>query len=178
MIFYEPPYRGLSKLISGGQCGADFGGVDAGLHFGIKTGGHVPYGWRTHFGPKPELALHGLVEHPSAAYQPRTRVNVKHADATAIIGTNLQSPGCKLTLKYCKELNKPALLFPIPGIFDENLLNEYTLQLTNDIIERQITTLNVAGNRDKYGTLHYDFTFSLILKMLLLLEEQNLVVRK
>lgn len=38
----NPGYLGLRKVISGGQTGADRGGIDAAFEMGLKTGGHAP----------------------------------------------------------------------------------------------------------------------------------------
>lgn len=43
----------LRWIISGGQTGADQGGLDAGKALGLKTGGLMPKGWRTEAGPRP-----------------------------------------------------------------------------------------------------------------------------
>ncbi len=46
----------IECCISGGQSGADFGGLLAAKRCGIPTGGKIPKGFLTENGPKPELA--------------------------------------------------------------------------------------------------------------------------
>jgi hypothetical protein len=54
----------LTKVISGGQTGADQAGWRAARAFGIPTGGWMPLEFRTERGPCPELAAFGAVEIP------------------------------------------------------------------------------------------------------------------
>jgi hypothetical protein len=52
----------IERVISGGQTGADQGGLRAAQACGIPTGGWAPRGWLTEAGPAPWLADWGLVE--------------------------------------------------------------------------------------------------------------------
>lgn len=122
------------RIISGGQTGADRGGLLAGADLGIKTGGWAPKGWLTERGPEPKLREFGLVQHSSPNYPPRTRMNCQDSDLTAIFG-DLTSPGTKLTIKLCQEDSIPYLLNP-----DSQELRDMCESLG-------VETLNVAGNR-------------------------------
>lgn len=54
----------LTKIISGGQTGADEGGLEGARLLGIPTGGTAPKGYRTENGPNLTLRdTYGLVEH-------------------------------------------------------------------------------------------------------------------
>jgi len=78
----------LSKIISGGQTGADQGGLEAAKILGVETGGRVPLGFKTEIGPMPDLGPQfGLVELVSGEYAPRTRYNVVDSDGTIIFGS-------------------------------------------------------------------------------------------
>ncbi|WP_407305911.1 YpsA SLOG family protein [Acinetobacter sp.] len=164
----EPHYYGLLKVISGGQTGADRGGIDAAFELGVPTGGHAPQGWRTSRGAAPELARIGLVQDISAAYPPRTRLNVKNSDATVIVGTRMQSPGSVLTHSLCLKLKKPCKQIA----FTENYTNEEILAAAKELAawirKKRVMVLNVAGNRDSYASyLHHHMTFKLIQATLL-----------
>ena len=50
----------IKKVISGGQTGADQGGLMAAWERGIATGGAVPFEYRTNLGPNPILEALGL----------------------------------------------------------------------------------------------------------------------
>ena len=43
------------KIISGGQTGADLGGLEGARDAGIETGGWAPAGYRTEIGDQEEL---------------------------------------------------------------------------------------------------------------------------
>ena len=99
----------LAKVISGGQTGADQGALRAARSAGIPTGGTAPQGWATETGPFPELAGFGLVECEEPGYPPRTRANVRDADATLWFG-DWHSPGGRTTLDACRVIGRPFLI--------------------------------------------------------------------
>ena len=128
----------LRKIISGGQTGADQGGLIAGKKLLLETGGTAPPYWMTEEGPFPELASHfGLVEGPydRAIYPIRTKRNVEDSDGTVLFG-RMSSPGSKLTLRLCKDLHKPHIVNP-----NARVLKRF-VEINN------IEVLNVAGNRE------------------------------
>lgn len=125
----------VKKIISGGQTGADQGGLAAARELGIETGGTAPLGWKTEDGPEPALAGYGLVESKEANYSARTVMNVKDSDGTVIFSTSLGSTGTKLTIHWTEQLKRPYILNPTPE------------QLREWADENNIQTLNVAGNR-------------------------------
>lgn len=166
LVLNQPEYQGIKKVISGGQCGADFGGLLAAEALGIPTGGFIPKGFRTHHGPRPELGSRfNLVETLDFGYKTRTVKNVKLADGTIIIATNLGSPGCVLTSNSCRAFNKPVLPIKLtPAMVESDMVNLIVEWLTSNLIE----TLNVAGNRDKIGNVHETMTVNLLMKSLAL----------
>lgn len=126
----------LKKIISGGQTGADQGGLEAGRELGLVTGGTATLGWRTEDGPQQKLLEgFGLKESGVSGYPFRTEMNVVNSDATVIFG-NLDSPGSKLTLSYCKRYIMPYFTNPPPGC------------LRRWVDKYHIKVLNVAGNRE------------------------------
>jgi len=131
----------LKKIISGGQTGADQGGLEAAVELGIETGGKAPLGFKTEQGPMPSLgSQYGLEELASHEYPPRTRYNIVDSDGTIIFG-RLSEPGSRLTHRMCKESKKPFLLL--------EELDENGLYLVRTFIKMyKIQTLNVAGNRE------------------------------
>ena len=128
----------LKKIISGGQTGADQGGLEIGKELGLKTGGTAPWNWMTASGPRQTLLeSYGLVVGPYDpwTYPQRTLMNVLDGDGTALFG-NLDSPGCRLTIKYCKLYGKVYIENPSPR------------ELADWIKNMDIVVLNVAGNRE------------------------------
>ena len=124
------------KIISGGQTGADQGGLEAGRELGFKTGGTAPLGWKTERGPMKELLQsYSLIEAGVLGYPFRTKMNVLNSDATAIFG-DIREPGTLLTLRLCRTLGKPVLLNPCKETF---------LKAMEEV---DVKVLNVAGNRE------------------------------
>lgn len=77
----------IKKIISGGQTGADSGGLIAGKTLNILTGGHAPKGFLTEYGPNYNLKEDfNLIEDYSPKYPPRTKKNVLNSDGTIIFG--------------------------------------------------------------------------------------------
>lgn len=130
------------KVISGGQTGADIGGLVGAKRAGIKTGGTAPRGFKTEIGDKPEeLKAFGLVPHPSPRYKDRTKENICASDATIIFSKEPESSGTKLTVDLCKTLNKPYLLLTK---FEES----DKITALSFINKNRPITLNIAGNRE------------------------------
>src|SRR3546814_711341 len=102
----------VSLVISGGQTGADQGGLLGARDAGVRTGGTVPKGWRTEDGAASWLAEFGLVEGQGKSYSARTRANAAAADGTVLFGNPL-SPGSALTDRYCKACGKPTFRLSI-----------------------------------------------------------------
>jgi len=133
------------KIISGGQAGADMGGLIGARQVGIATGGTAPKGFRTELGDQAqELSDYGLVEHVKKNYQGRTRQNIVDADATLIFATVTDSPGTRLTIDLCQELCKPYLVVDPQEDCTQNIRD--FLQQTEPSI------LNIAGNRESKST--------------------------
>lgn len=125
----------LKRIISGGQTGADRAGLEIAKELGLETGGWAPKGYRTEHGADHSLKDFGLYEHTSFSYPPRTRLNVRDSGGTVLFG-NMHSPGCRLTIRYCRELLKPHLENPTAS------------ELRSWLKHYQIEVLNVAGNRE------------------------------
>lgn len=97
----------IDKIISGGQTGADQGGLWAARALGIPTGGWAPHGWLTENGPQRALLeSFRLVEH-SKGYRDRTIANLLYATATIIIADRLDR-GSRLTEQQCEAHGRPC----------------------------------------------------------------------
>ena len=132
----------LKRVISGGQTGADVGGLKAAKESGLETGGMVPKGCLTELGARPELlTLYNLVEHESASYVPRTQANVKNSDGTIRFAANFRSPGEICTLKAIVANDKPYIDVDVKNPLPADYVAKW-------IKENNIEVLNVAGNRE------------------------------
>jgi len=141
----------LTRIISGGQSGADRAGLAAGWLLGYQTGGAVPRGCRTEDGPAPSLvSVYHCHESTSSRYDIRTLDNIRAATGTLICG-DTSSPGTRLTLNLCQ------IWAP-----DHWILNPRADELRQWILDRQIQILNVAGNRESRNPGIYRSTLILL----------------
>ncbi len=130
------------KIISGGQTGADIGGLVGARRAGIQTGGCAPRDYKTEKGcQKQALKSFGLYEHDSSEYAPRTYENVIESDATIIISTIASSTGTKLTVKACLKTDTDYIII---NPYDNDAVDKLKVFL-NSI---KPIILNVAGNRE------------------------------
>jgi hypothetical protein len=138
----------LKKIISGGQTGADQGGLFAGKEAGLETGGYAPKGFKTEDGCSSWLADEfGLVESWSPDYHVRTYQNAWASDGTIRIAKNFETRGEICTLKAIDLHKKPYIDIQF---YDPNgAIESETVQEVVDWIKRnRIEVLNVAGNRE------------------------------
>lgn len=139
----------IRKVISGGQTGADQGGLLAAWERGILTGGWCPAEYRTNLGPNYLLMVLGLQPTETYGYQDRTCRNVEEADVTLIFGFNLQSPGSRLTFEQATKIGRPVFRFEFP-ITQADLVKEVRLieECADFLLRYRPAVINVAGNRD------------------------------
>src|SRR5262249_42900875 len=149
----------LKKIISGGQTGADMGGLLAARELGIETGGIAPKGWLTENGPEEAmLRSFGLSECEEEGFPARTRRNVADSSGTFLVGP-YEAGGSRLTFQVATQLNKPLFLVAF-GNFD----NVHDFQRWLE--EQEIQVLNVAGNRESQSLGIAEFTRQFLLKAL------------
>lgn len=138
----------LTAIVSGGQTGADRGGLDAAIQLGLGWGGWAPAGWRAEDGTIPEIYRSHMRETSSSDYGMRTRLNVQDSDGTLIVSfSTLRTGGSALTGRTCKTQRKPAkhLVLPGPG---GRVTDEVRQGLLDWVNEKGISVLNVAGPRE------------------------------
>jgi hypothetical protein len=178
-------YTGLYKVISGGQTGADQGGLLAAHQLGVLTGGTAPAGWMTSRGPQPLLECFGLKA--EGTLQTRTKKNIKDSGATVVLSGDLASSGTVLTIRLCKELNKPCLVLDInsvctafgdTGLFPMETFDQLSRPLYEFLLQHQVRTLNVAGNRERFDDLRTTKAVAgIVATALSFLDLDNLLIR-
>lgn len=131
------------KIISGGQTGADQGGLYAAEKIGFEIGGEAPNHYRTETGNNPKLLRDrfGLTESGYYSYVPRTVENVKNSDITMIFSHYDASAGTKQTIRACKELHKKYILV---DPFKKDIGSE----IIDFIVYNNPNVINIAGNRE------------------------------
>lgn len=148
-------------MISGGQTGADQGGLLAAFDCDVRTGGTAAFGYKTSFGANPLLEVLGLKH--AGTYSTRTRQNVCDSDGTVIIAFNPNSSGSVLTKQIAEIEKKPLFIIDLKKIV-HNFFNFGNLDdvsedeikniaaastdVLNFIKSKELGVLNVAGNRE------------------------------
>jgi len=137
----------LLQIISGGQTGADQGGLMAAQALGIPSGGTAPQDWWTETGCQEKLLRSfGLKECVAPGYPARTRQNVMDSDGTLIVGSDATG-GTALTTTIARHHNKPLFYVAFPESPDASL-EKITADFRSWLTQHGIRTLNVAGNRE------------------------------
>lgn len=132
----------VKQVISGGQTGADRGGLLAARRLGLGLGGWCPRGRRAEDGAVP--AEWPLRETPSPDYAQRTEWNVRDADATVVLTVGPATGGSRLTVELAARLGRPLLHLDLQALSD----GEAATALREWLVSRRVVTLNVAGSRE------------------------------
>lgn len=137
----------IVKIISGGQTGADKGGLIAAKKANIKTGGIAPKSFMTEAGKDPSLkSEYGLRENFSDDLKERTLSNLRGAHCTIVFATKPGSRGTKFTIDSLeKEKRMHIVLSPF-----ETDATEKVREFLDLVYERYKNPLivNIAGNRE------------------------------
>lgn len=133
----------MRMIISGGQTGADQGGLYAAKKVGFETGGEAPKNYRTETGDNPILLKDnfGLTESENYGYVERTIKNVSDSDITAIFSHFDASAGTRQTIRACKMLQKKYILI-------DPISSEAVDYFFNFIVLNNPNIINIAGNRE------------------------------
>ena len=146
------------RIISGGQTGADQGGLYAARELGVPTGGTAPQHWWTEaVAEEAILRGFGLVECAEPGYDARTKRNVVDADATVIFGA-YSTGGSALTAKIAEEERMPLFHVAFPQTESEEGLEAVSVRFREWLDRFQIGVLNVAGNRESVNPGIQEFT--------------------
>jgi len=137
----------IFKIISGGQTGADKGGLIAAKKANIKTGGIAPKGFMTEAGKDPSLiSEYGLRENFSDDLKERTLSNLRGAHCTIVFATKPGSRGTKFTID---SLEKEKRMYIVLNPFESDA-PEKVREFLDLVYERYKNPLivNIAGNRE------------------------------
>jgi hypothetical protein len=132
----------ITRIVSGGQTGADRGGLDAAIELGIEHGGWCPRGRRAEDGRIPER--YHLRETETADYSARTERNVVDSDGTVLLTRGAPTGGSKLTADLAARHGKPLLHLDLAALDDDAA----AATLRDWLAREHIATLNVAGTRE------------------------------
>lgn len=132
----------LTKIISGGQTGADQAALDVAIKLNIPHGGWIPKGRKTEDGILPEK--YHLQEMPTSSYPKRTEKNILDSDGILIFSRGKLTGGSALTRKLAKLHQKPWLHIDLDKVKE----TETGSMITGWIHRNDIQVLNVADPRE------------------------------
>jgi putative molybdenum carrier protein len=132
----------VSKIVSGGQTGADRAALDWAIKRGVAHGGWCPKGRKAEDGVID--SRYSLTETPSEVYSQRTEWNVRDSDGTAVfsVGRELRG-GSLLTVELAGWYNKPVI-----HLCAQDEGTNHAQELRAFIEEFGISVLNIAGPRE------------------------------
>ena len=135
----------ITKLISGGQTGADIAALDVALLHDFPHGGWCPKGRFSEAGPIPPR--YNVFETPSASYLQRTEWNARDTDGTVVFTLAAKVSGGSLrTMEFARKHRKPCM--HISRVRGGDGLFDPAAELRRFVEEHGIKRLNVAGSRD------------------------------
>lgn len=168
----------LEKIISGGQTGADRGGLEAAETLGIETGGTVPIGFWTTEGKCPDLGVRFKLKELSVErgaklsisdmYIERSKKNVDESDATIAFRLH-SSVGTDKTIGYCltktwnvinyqNYTNIPYRLLLVIDDVSERKKKQNIANIQTFMVKNSVKILNVCGHREGKETGCENFT--------------------
>lgn len=146
----------LSKIVSGGQTGADRAALDWAIGRGAPHGGWCPKGRKAEDGTIDQR--YQLVETPSDDYSQRTEWNVRDSDGTVIFSIQKElRGGSRLTIELAEQYDKPVI-----HLCREDERTNHARELRSFIERFGITILNIAGPRASDEPDVYQFVSSVL----------------
>jgi len=142
----------IVKVISGGQTGADRGGLDAAIDLRVPHGGWCPKDRRAEDGQIP--IRYGLVETASRNYLVRTEQNVIDSHMTVVFTFGRPVGGSKKTVELARKHERPCIVIDLDETDDEKLAGRILESLSPGGLQMPGTgvqpspVLNVAGSRE------------------------------
>ena len=146
----------IEKIVSGGQTGADRGGLDAAIELDVPHGGWIPKGRKTEDGGLPEK--YHLKEMPTGSYAARTEQNVIDSDGTLIVSHGKLNGGSAMTRQLAKKHNRPWMHVDL----DKTNSFKAAMDVTSWVMENRVKVLNVAGPKASKDPGIYQATKKLI----------------
>ena len=161
----------ITKIISGGQTGADRASMDIAIEMDISYGGWCPKGRIDEIGLIPKkyekmTEIGGVFKNDKDNYDARTILNIKSSDGTIIFVPSIPLPpnikdGTLLTIKEVIAQKKPFLLVEVTKPFEQNIS-----ACSEWVKEHNISTLNIAGPRESSSPGIYNQVCELLRKVL------------
>lgn len=145
-----------SKIISGGQTGADRAALDVAMELDIPHGGWVPLGRKAEDGTVPDK--YQVQEMATGGYAERTEQNVIDSDGTLVLSHGKLTGNSALTATLTRKHRRPCLHI------DLNKTNAFKAaqDINRWVQESGIKVLNVAGPRASEDPLIYNDVYKVL----------------
>lgn len=134
----------ITKIVSGGQTGADRGGWEAAIHCELPYGGWIPRNRNAEDRRIPDK-YEGLQETKTADYLPRTEANVVDSDKTVIFTHGELTGGSLKTAEFARKHKRPWLHINLEKL-KRNECVDLIVKWLNET-KPDDCVLNVAGSR-------------------------------
>lgn len=155
-----PPAKGfrhlVTKLVSGGQTGADRAALDWTIAHNIEHGGWCPKGRKAEDGPLE--ARYRLTETESGSYAQRTKRNIRDSDGTLIVNLGALEGGSLRTVRLAAIQRKPHRVVQMDG----GVKPEIVADVLGWVRDESIRVLNVAGPRESKRPGIYNHAWALL----------------
>jgi hypothetical protein len=146
----------VTKIISGGQTGADRAALDFAIKYNISYGGWAPKGRKSEDGSIPEI--YQLQEMPTSDYSKRTEQNILDSDGTLIVSHGILTGGSALTEFFADQHKKPCIHVDLGKLS----LKDAAIIINSWIEDNNVKVLNIAGPRAGKDPEIYKATFNLL----------------
>ena len=146
----------VSKIVSGGQTGADRAALDIAVKVGITHGGWIPKGRLAEDGVLDDK--YQLREMETSKYNRRTEQNVIDSNGTLIISHGELTGGSEFTREMAIYHNRPWLHIDL----NNTIAFQAAEKIRTWIAENEIKVLNVAGSRASKDPNIYNATADIL----------------
>jgi len=150
----------ISKIISGGQTGADRAALDVAIRLGMDHGGWVPRGRKAEDGTIP--SRYRVKETSTPRYAERTERNILESDATLIVSRGPLTGGSRLTWVLAVHHDKTCLHVDLEGTSPCSAAPK----VREWVSKHNVKTLNVAGPRASHDARVYGLVTELLEQVL------------
>lgn len=137
----------VTRIVSGGQTGADRAALDWAIAHRLPHGGWCPKGRLAEDGTID--SRYALQETRTTDYLDRTRQNVIDSDATLILNLGDLNGGSRATQRFAEDLQKPCLVVQLDAVAQADEANEANVDRVRAwLATGRVAVLNVAGPRE------------------------------
>ena len=147
----------VTKIVSGGQTGADRAALDVAISLALAVGGWVPRDRMAEDGPIASR-YPNLIETESTSPRVRTERNVRDSDATVILSHGDLTGGSALTLRLARLSSKPVLHLDLATLSRASASGRLRAWLASE----DVGVLNVAGPRASGDPRIFDATVEIL----------------